>query len=134
MVDLKKLSGTWRGRLIDVQGFEGELRLDVAARSDGRISGEYGVTIGATHTSMVQRGKLTGAWKDGVLTLGFALEKPPVKVAVKAEALALRDGGVGLTGVYKVSARNFSPLQGGVISVSKDRRHADEVLEREKYG
>ncbi len=34
MVDEKRLSGRWRGRLVDIQGFEGEIELELKGSDD----------------------------------------------------------------------------------------------------
>ena len=134
MVDFKRLGGAWRGRLVDLQGFEGEILLTLETADKGVLAGEFSVSIGGSHTSIVQRGTVRGSFKPDTVALSFQLRNPPVKVVVRATAQVLRDGGVGLSGTYDVSAKGFSPLQGGAIAVSKDRADADRVMSIEKAG
>ena len=134
MVDLKRLGGAWRGRLVDLQGFEGEILLTLRAADDSVVGGSFSVSIGSTHASVVQRGEVKGTVRDSAATFAFQLREPPVEVVWRATAQDLRDGGVALSGTYRVSAKTFSPLQGGAISVSKDRADADRIMSIEKAG
>ena len=134
MVDFKRLGGAWRGRLVDLQGFEGEILMTLQAVDEAAVGGTFSVSIGSTHASLVQRGEVKGTVRDSVVMFAFQLRDPPVKVVWRATAQDLRDGGVALSGTYDVSAKTFSPLQGGAISVSKDRADADRVMSIEKAG
>jgi hypothetical protein len=122
MPSARRLSGVWRGRLVDVQGFEGVLELTIESGAAGRLRGSYNVEIATTHSTMRQQGEVHGSYSQKGLSLAFASKEPPIEIRLAGDVLDLRDRGVGMRGVYEVSARTFSPLQGGVISAAKDQR------------
>lgn len=130
MVAIKRMSGSWRGRMVDVLGFEGELELDLKAGRGGEIKGQYHIEIGAGHSSLQQRGDIAGTISEKGLKLALVGERLPVKISLNGDAIELRDGGVGLRGVYEVSARGYSPLQGGIVCASKDQKLGLEVATR----
>jgi hypothetical protein len=117
-----KPSGNWRGSLVDSLGYEGSLSLELTARK-GRISGACTATISDHHEPFVRSGKVSGTAEDGHLTLqiSFARAEEEVTIALDAHAFELSDkGGAGMCGTYEVAARSFSPLQGGVVALSRD--------------
>jgi hypothetical protein len=66
---------------------------------------------------------VSGTAEDGHLTLqiSFARAEEEVTIALDAHAFELSDkGGAGMCGTYEVAARSFSPLQGGVVALSRD--------------
>jgi hypothetical protein len=130
MVAVRKLSGLWRGRLVDIQGFEGELELDLKGGSAGQLTGTFNVSIAANHAPIRQRGAVEGKFSDDKLTLALVGKDLPVKIGLIGDVLDLRDGGVGLRGSYEVSAKTFSPLQGGVACAAKDQKFEDDVASR----
>ncbi len=122
MPTARRLSGVWRGRLVDIQGFEGALELKLESGAGGKLRGSYHVDIATTHSAMRQQGEVHGSYSKSGLSLAFASKEPPIGIRLTGDVLDLRDGGVGMRGVYEVSAKTFSPLQGGVISAAKDQR------------
>ncbi|MGD1973600.1 MAG: hypothetical protein PVH37_20900 [Desulfobacterales bacterium] len=133
MADIRRISGNWRGRLVDVQGFEGDLELNLKSGRDGRLSGMFSVEIGANHSTLRQRGTVEGKVSQKGLNLAFAVEKPPLKIKLTGDVIDLRDGGLGLRGAYDVSARNFSPLQGGVACAAKDQKVEVEIATKREW-
>jgi hypothetical protein len=132
----KAIAGTWRGRLIDVRGLEGELTLELSANR-GRAKGIANAAIGATHETERRRVKLQGKYGDDALTLfGVVDERAEVDLAIDVKIFELAGGGHGMCGTYRVSARSFSPLRAGVIAASKGERitasevHPELVLNR----
>lgn len=110
------VAGTWRGRLIDIRGFEGEITLRLDGEG-GAVKGVVDAAIGATHSSEVRRLAVTGKIDEDRLTLeGEAADG--VGIGIDARLFALTGGGVGLRGTYEVAARAFSPLRAGVIAAS----------------
>ena len=122
MVANRRIPGTWRGRLLDVQSFEGALTLHLKSVRGGRVRGTFNVEIGQTHSSLRRDGEVGGTYEEGRLELAFIGEELPVKILLSASVQELLDGGVGMSGTYEVSARQFSPIQGGVFCASKDRK------------
>lgn len=115
------VEGRWRGRLVDVQGFEGELSLELQ-RATGGFVGSFRAAIGGQHETMQRDGAVRGALeKDRLRLVVETGEQEPVTIQLDGQLIALRDGGVGLAGTYEVATRGFSPLKGGIISANKDR-------------
>ena len=114
-------TGEWRGSLLDALGYEGSLTLELAGR-EGRVSGVCTASIADHHEPFVRSGKVTGNDDAGHLALriSFARGDEDVTIALDAHAFELSDKGAGMCGTYEVSARSFSPLQGGVIALSRD--------------
>ena len=56
----RKLSGVWRGRLVDIQGFEGEVQLTLQSEDDGQVHGTFVVEIGGHHSTLLQPAELRG--------------------------------------------------------------------------
>jgi hypothetical protein len=116
-------TGTWRGSIVDALGYEGSLTLRLAGRG-GQVSGDCTATISDHHEPFVRSGKVRGKADDGRLSLriSFKREREEVTIALEAHAFELSDkGGAGMCGTYEVTARSFSPLQGGVVALSRDR-------------
>lgn len=134
MPAIRKLSGLWRGRLVDVQGFEGDLEINMRAGSAGQLSGTFDVAIGATHSTIRRQGTIEGKVSGQELRLALIGRDLPVKFELVGEVLNLRDGGLGLKGVYEVSAKGFSPLQGGVVSAAKDQKLEVDIATRRAAG
>ena len=130
MPAIQKLSGSWRGRLVDVQGFEGDLQLTLKSDDDGQLRGTFTVQIGTHHSSLRHHGEVQGKGTEKELSLALAPRdrEVPVKISLTADVLDLRDGGMGLRGTYEVSARAYSPLQGGVVCASAHRKDEDDVV------
>jgi hypothetical protein len=114
--------GNWRGSIVDALGYEGAVTLSLAER-EGRVSGVCTATISDHHEPFVRSGKVSGETDNGRLRLliSFARADEEVTIALDARTFELSDkGGVGMCGTYEVSARSFSPLQGGVLALSRD--------------
>ena len=60
MSTIPRLSGIWRGNLVDVQGFEGEVELNLKSDDDGQLRGTFSVEIGGHHSTLLQRGSVRG--------------------------------------------------------------------------
>jgi hypothetical protein len=58
------------------------------------------------------------------------MREPPVKMGLDADVIPLRGGGLGLRGTYQVSARAFSPLEGGIVVLARDRRQEAQLVSR----
>ena len=115
-------SGTWRGSIVDALGYEGSLTLELA-RAEERIIGVCTATIGDHHEPFVRSGKVNGMTEGGRLSLRISFARPDEEVTIRldAHAFELSDkGGAGMCGTYAVAARSFSPLQGGVVALSRD--------------
>ncbi len=112
------VAGTWRGRLIDIRGFEGEISLRLVG-DGGAVKGVAEVSVGATHTSQQHRltvsGKVDG---DRLVLEGAASREAGVRFGIEARVFELHGGGLGLRGTYEVAARGFSPLRAGAIAAS----------------
>jgi hypothetical protein len=132
MSTIPRLSGIWRGRLIDVQGFEGEVELNLKSDDDGQLSGTYSVEVGGQHSTLRQHGSVRGKGTEKGLSLTLVGKEQPVNISLKGNILKLTDGGMGLSATYDVSAKGFSPLQGGVVCASKDQKvEVDIATKRE---
>jgi len=107
---------------VDALGYEGALTLDLAER-EGRVSGVCTATISDHHEPFVRSGKVSGETDDGRLRLRISFRRADeeVTIALDAHTFELSDrGGAGMCGTYEVAARSFSPLQGGVLALSRD--------------
>jgi hypothetical protein len=119
-------NGTWRGSLVDALGYEGKLTLVLNGRG-GKLSGRFRASIADHHAPFVRSGKVTGRAQKGAVELELAFprsEGEQVRIVLRAHAFRLTDVGAGMCGTYEVAARGFSPLQGGVIALSRDRQPA----------
>jgi hypothetical protein len=115
------MSGRWRGRLIDVQGLEGELALDLKVDGRGRVSGLARTAIGGHHVPLELLEEVSGRAKADRLELELVGgEERPVAILLTARVMEMTGGGLGMCAEYDVSARGFSPLQGGVAALNKD--------------
>ncbi len=113
-----EVSGTWRGRLVDIRGFEGQISLRLAG--EAAVKGTAEVAVGATHTSDAYRIPVSGKLSEGRMVLeGTAGGDPGVGFAIDCQVFEIPSGGLGLQGTYEVAARGFSPLRAGVIAASK---------------
>lgn len=111
------VTGSWRGRLVDVRGFEGELTLDLRAKA-ARITGDFRSAVGAQHETIDRQGPVKGTLDGNRLSLEM-LAADGVEIAIHGTVFRLRAGGTGLKAVYKVvAAEGFSPLHGGVLVAS----------------
>ena len=114
------MRGTWTGRMLDLQGFEGEitLRLDRGEKS-GAVMGLFDVAIGSHHDSVRQRGTVDGRLAGDRLVLFLKVgEDGAIRIAVEGRVWQLHDGGTGLCATYDVASRAFSPLRGGVLALN----------------
>lgn len=140
MPENNSIQGTWTGRLVDVQGFEGEITFDLKQEKKGQeVYGSFDAAIGVNHTSMRQRGAVKGSLAGDRLDLIFetkAGDERPVVIRMAGQVQPLKEGGAGLKATYEVSARGFSPLQGGILCASAGRTLTsamvapDRVVER----
>lgn len=115
-------SGNWRGSIVDALGYEGSLTLTLTLRK-GAVRGTATAAISDHHAPFVRSGNVSGKAADGALHLeiAFAREEEKVTIALDAHTFELSDkGGAGMCGTYEVAARSFSPLQGGVVALSRD--------------
>lgn len=126
----RKISGTWRGRLVDIQGFEGELELNLKCDGNDKVDGTFAVAIGGHHSSLSQRGQAQGTISDKGVALSLIGKELPVQISLTGDVLNLKRGGIGLRGVYHVDSRVYSPLQGGITCVSKDQVGEVDVATR----
>ena len=118
------VTGVWRGSLVDVLGAEGTLTLQLTGRGDA-VRGEFTARITGQHEPLVRTGTVAGSATGGRVALNLTFprgEGDEVRIALEGHAFDLVDSGAGLCGVYEVAARSFSPLQGGVVALSRDRR------------
>jgi hypothetical protein len=119
-------NGTWTGSLVDALGTEGTLKLELAGRG-GSVKGRFRATIAGHHEPFVRAGEVSGKATKGSIELQLAFpraEGEEVSIALHGHTFKLSDEGAGMCGTYEVAARSFSPLQGGVIALSRDRRTA----------
>lgn len=130
MENEQQVSGSWNGQLVDIHGFNGEIALTLGTEKTGKVTGDYRVSIGGHHDSLVAKGQVSGSLARGKLKLSIAMREPPVKMGFDADLIALRGGGSGLRGTYQVSARGYSPLQGGIVILAKDRKQETELISR----
>ena len=64
------VQGNWSGKLIDVRGFEGSIRLTLKHnKKSGEVSGACVAEIGVNHASSVFRGEISGELSKGRLIL-----------------------------------------------------------------
>ena len=79
--------------------------------------------IGVNHASSVFRGEVNGKLSDDRLILELSDKEKERRVVVRLDGRVadMREGGVGLKGVFDVAAQKFSPLRGGVISASLNK-------------
>jgi hypothetical protein len=113
------VAGTWRGRLVDIRGFEGQISLHLQGEG-GEVKGVAEAVIGATHVSEAYRIPVAGKARGDRLVLeGRAGGEQGVGFAIDARVFELPGGGSGLRGTYEVAARGFSPLRAGAIAASK---------------
>lgn len=129
MAQANTVAGTWRGRLIDIRGYEGEvsLRLDGDER---RFKGVATVSIGGTHASQTHRIELVGELGDGRLVLSGAVPGDVgVEFGIEAAVFELPVGGTGLRGTYEVAAKSWSALRAGVITASRGMRPPSTEIE-----
>lgn len=118
-------SGAWEGSLIDALGYEGTLTLELRGRG-GKLKGRFVATIADHHEPFVRTGEVAGtaSGDDVALSLTFARQQgeEEVRIELHGHTFKLSDEGVGMCGTYEVAARSFSPLQGGVVALARDRR------------
>lgn len=116
-------NGTWKGSLVDALGYEGTLMLELAGRG-GKVRGRFRATVADHHEPFVRAGEVSGKAEKGTLELQLTFpraEGEEVSIALHGQTFKLSDEGAGMCGTYEVAARSFSPLQGGVIALSRDR-------------
>jgi hypothetical protein len=135
MANNRSTGDRWLGHLIDVQGFEGELALDlrtVKGKDKQAVEGVYDASIGVNHQSSRQQGRASGSVSKSRLKLVLSADsEPPVTISLDAEIRTLRDGGQGLCGTYQVAARGHSALQEGVVVASSGRPLSSVAIEPE---
>jgi hypothetical protein len=129
MPAIHDISGVWRGKLVDIQGFEGDVELTLKAADDGQLQGTFAVTIGGHHGAVRRRGEVRGKSTEKQVSLALTSKDKelPVKISATGDVLNLRGGGAGLRTTYQISAKGYSPLQGGVLCASKDRKDVEET-------
>jgi hypothetical protein len=130
MSTITRLSGIWRGRLIDIQGLEGDVELNLKSGDNGQLHGTFSVEIGGHHATLRQHGSVQGKSTERGLRLALVGDERPVKIGLTGNILQLRDGGMGLSATYEVSAKGFSPLQGGVVCASKGQKVEVELVSK----
>lgn len=119
MVDTRGLSGAWRGRLIDIRGYEGEVALRLGGEGD-KLTGVAEVSVGGTHASESHRMVLTGELQEDRLVLTGAVPGDVgVEFGIEADVFEMPIGGIGLRGTYEVGTKRWSSLRAGVITASK---------------
>lgn len=122
----------WQGRLMDVQGFEGEVTLDLRGPrgKDNAVEGTFEAAIGVNHHSSLQQGKVVGKASKSRLNLRLTVHAdPPLTIELDAGVQSLRDGGRGLCGTYSIQTRGHSALQEGVAVLSSGRRPTSVAIE-----
>ena len=130
---MQTLEGSWSGRLVDIGGFEGTLTLSLRDRG-GLVEGIFDAAIDGQHRPTRMRGMVNGQLKGAQLNLMLDTgdKEAPVSVSFVGSVFDTRRGDAGACGRYIVSARRFSPLMGGVITLrraARDKRE-DDVLTR----
>lgn len=115
------VEGTWSGRLIDVGGFEGEVTLTLQGGKDA-VEGLFDVMIAGQHHPTRLRGRVSGTQKGETLSLRLDVgqSQTTITASLEGEVFKTRQGDRAACGVYGVSARQPSPLMGGIISVRED--------------
>ena len=130
MDNKRQLDGVWTGQLVDVRGFKGEITLNLSDDKKGALKGHYRAVIVGQHEPVLGRGEVAGTSARDKLKLTLSSREKDVKMGFDGDLIALRDGGIGMRGSYQLSARGFSPLQTGVVVLSKDRRQESELITR----
>lgn len=132
----ESMQGKWTGRLVDVQGFEGEISLDLKHDKKGKeVSGSFNVAIGVNHASMRYDGTVSGYLEKDTIKLTFEAKTgkgEPVVITLVGQAQTLREGGAGLKATYEVAAKGFSPLQAGILCVNTGRKPTSVAIERDR--
>lgn len=129
MAHAREVAGRWRGRLIDIRGYEGEISLRLDG-DDERLKGVATVVIGGTHSSETHRIELTGELREDRLVLSGAVPGDVgVEFGIDATVFEMPIGGIGLRGTYEVVAKRWSALRAGVITASSGVRPASAEVE-----
>jgi hypothetical protein len=130
---METVKGSWSGRLVDAGGFEGTVNLSLR-EGRGAVEGVFDAAIDGQHRPTHMRGMVSGSLKGAqlVLTLDTGDKDAPVSVSFAGAVFATRSGELGACGRYAVSARRFSPLLGGVISIrlASSEKRVDNLLTR----
>lgn len=128
----QSIGGHWTGRLVDVQGFEGTVVLDVEPGGSAKeVRGAFAVEIGVNHGSSRARGQLKGSLRGEMLSLAFETDAdPPFRIVMDGQVRQLRPGGLGLAATYSVDGRSYSPLQGGILCASKGQPETSVAMGR----
>ena len=63
---------------------------------------------------------MTGEYAKGRLQLAVDIKQPQVRISMDGDVIDSRNGGLGRSASYAVSARGFSTLRGGIVCASKD--------------
>ncbi|MFQ5628961.1 MAG: hypothetical protein ACE5I1_09390 [bacterium] len=123
MLKSKLFQGEMKGRIMDAQGFEGDLKLNLQrGEKKGSLGGAFRITLGVNHASATKEGEITGSFSKNRIKLVFEFcENQHVTIRMNGNVFPLMDGGIGLKGTYDVHAHGFSPLQGGIVVANKDQ-------------
>ena len=111
------MKGTWTGKLVDVQGFEGDVHLQLEGKGES-LRGSFRASLLAHHDAIPVRGSVRGKLARDRLRLTLAAGDD-FGAEFDAKLLDLSAGGSGLCGTYEVSGRAFSPLHGGIAVLNR---------------
>lgn len=124
----REVTGSWRGRLIDIRGYEGEVTLRLEGDGES-VRGTASVSIGGTHASTIRRLELRGELREDQLRLSGAVPGDlGVEIAVDATLFEMPIGGTGLRGTYEVTAKQWSPMRAGVLTAARGLRPASTEI------
>jgi hypothetical protein len=120
--------GTWTGKLVDVQGFEGDVRLRLSGKGEA-LRGTFAASLLTQDDPVALRGTVSGKLVRGRIRLSFEAEE--FSASFDAKLLDLAAGGEGACGTYEVSARGFSPLRGGIVVLNRGATGTDAEMKPE---
>lgn len=113
----RTIEGSWTGRLIDIQGFEGEFFLELKQNAENKVYGTFRVIIRDEEALLIQEGATEGTVLKDTFDIVFVPKnKEAVKIRMEGRVQDLREEGLGLRATYDVSGKTLSPFQGGIAS------------------
>lgn len=116
----RMIAGVWDGELIDKRGFQAKIRLVLHRIEKGNFCGTFEIGLQARHQIVRRSGPLMGKPTERGALLAFETKEFETSVEMDASVCALRGGGFGMTGTYRVAARGHTTLRGGVLCARRD--------------
>ena len=120
---LRDLAGTWKGKLVDVLGLDGELELMLEFAGKGEVSGRFQMRIHHTHSVQELEGQLSGKVSGTEIEL---IHKGPREMGFRFLGQIKRTGQqrreLSMVGCYEVDSQarpGFVPMRGGTILLWK---------------